>query len=144
MDGDRAERIAALIDALRKRLGPHRVRRFEPVASHVPERAEILPPLAGGNSDSMAASRNKRARFCCCRAPSRPKSRRSFPTVRRGGFAGAARPMTSPARKAPNASAPNGGATPHARERGSTRDYYLVEDVDGRRFWLYREGLYGA
>ena len=24
-----------------------------------------------------------------------------------------------------------------------TRDYYLVEDGNGRRFWLYREGLYG-
>ena len=24
-----------------------------------------------------------------------------------------------------------------------TRDYYRVEDEDGRRFWLYREGLYG-
>ena len=24
-----------------------------------------------------------------------------------------------------------------------TRDYYRVEDEDGRRFWLYRDGLYG-
>jgi len=24
-----------------------------------------------------------------------------------------------------------------------TRDYYLVEDSSGHRFWLYREGLYG-
>jgi len=24
-----------------------------------------------------------------------------------------------------------------------TRDYYLVENEIGRRFWLYREGLYG-
>lgn len=24
-----------------------------------------------------------------------------------------------------------------------TRDYYRVEDKDGRRFWLYRDGLYG-
>jgi protein ImuB len=24
-----------------------------------------------------------------------------------------------------------------------TRDYYLVEDGEGHRFWLYREGLYG-
>jgi protein ImuB len=24
-----------------------------------------------------------------------------------------------------------------------TRDYYLVEDDIGRRYWLYREGLYG-
>ncbi len=35
----------------------------------------------------------------------------------------------------------------HAREserqHDLTRDYYLVEDGDGRRFWLYREGLYG-
>jgi protein ImuB len=25
----------------------------------------------------------------------------------------------------------------------ATRDYYLVEDAEGHRFWLYREGLYG-
>ncbi|MEM1376486.1 MAG: DNA polymerase Y family protein [Pseudomonadota bacterium] len=24
------------------------------------------------------------------------------------------------------------------------RDYYRVEDADGRRFWIYREGLYGS
>jgi protein ImuB len=24
-----------------------------------------------------------------------------------------------------------------------TRDYYVVEDEAGQRFWLYREGLYG-
>ena len=26
---------------------------------------------------------------------------------------------------------------------GPTRDYYRVEDREGRRYWLYREGLYG-
>ena len=30
----------------------------------------------------------------------------------------------------------------HHREGEPTRDYYLVEDADGRRFWLFREGLY--
>jgi protein ImuB len=29
------------------------------------------------------------------------------------------------------------------RQLALTRDYYLVEDADGYRFWLYREGLYG-
>jgi protein ImuB len=24
------------------------------------------------------------------------------------------------------------------------RDYYAVEDADGDRFWLFRDGLYGA
>ena len=28
-------------------------------------------------------------------------------------------------------------------KEGATRDYYLVEDAGGRRFWLFREGLYG-
>jgi protein ImuB len=30
-----------------------------------------------------------------------------------------------------------------AQGRAATRDYYLVEDGEGQRFWLYREGLYG-
>ena len=25
----------------------------------------------------------------------------------------------------------------------ATRDYYRVEDAEGRRYWLFREGLYG-
>jgi protein ImuB len=28
-------------------------------------------------------------------------------------------------------------------EQQPTRDYYVVEDGGGRRFWLYREGIYG-
>jgi protein ImuB len=28
------------------------------------------------------------------------------------------------------------------RRKTLTRDYYLVEDAGGHRFWLYREGLY--
>ena len=58
--GDRAERCAALIDALRQRLGPHGVRRFAPVASHLPERAEILPPVDGEASCSRLARRRSR------------------------------------------------------------------------------------
>ncbi len=64
--------------------------------------------------------------------------------VRRGDFPGAASPTTSPARK----DRERIGAEwwhnhkPHC-EVAPTRDYYLVEDSGGRRFWLYREGLYG-
>ncbi len=29
------------------------------------------------------------------------------------------------------------------QEPKPTRDYFRVEDSEGRRFWLYREGLYG-
>lgn len=35
--------------------------------------------------------------------------------------------------------------TPEWWRRGGeeTRDYYVVEDTQGRRFWLFRAGLYG-
>ena len=29
-------------------------------------------------------------------------------------------------------------------EEAAIRDYFRVEDEDGRRYWLYRQGLYGA
>ena len=32
----------------------------------------------------------------------------------------------------------------HARNGGGIRDYYRVEDKEGRRFWLFRAGLAGG
>ncbi|HYK47844.1 MAG TPA: DNA polymerase Y family protein, partial [Parafilimonas sp.] len=29
-------------------------------------------------------------------------------------------------------------------EKGSLRDYYTVEDEEGKRFWIFREGQYDA
>ena len=48
--------------------------------------------------------------------------------------------MTSPASRGPSGSRPNGGAS---RRSARLRDYYRVEDADGRRYWIYREGLIG-
>ena len=31
---------------------------------------------------------------------------------------------------------------PDATRPARTRDYYRVEDAEGRRYWLFREGLY--
>ena len=62
---DRTERCAALVDTLRQRLGPQSVRRFTAVASHIPERAEVL--VAGHRRGSrltagiMAGGRAKNA-----------------------------------------------------------------------------------
>ena len=30
------------------------------------------------------------------------------------------------------------------RQEAPTRDYFRVEDAEGRRFWMFREGLYGV
>jgi protein ImuB len=153
-DRDRTERCAALIDALRQRLGPASVRRFEAVASHRPERAEVLTPIDGAHTD-----------------PSPDRLQRSDPPLAGEGHEQKARPLLILPRAEPAdevmALIPDGpprrfswrGTTYEItgaqgperigaewwrhREPKPTRDYYLVEDSAGQRFWLYREGLYG-
>ncbi len=44
--------------------------------------------------------------------------------------------------ESPTPSHPSGNAAAEERRKTLTRDYYLVEDSGGHRFWLYREGLY--
>jgi len=135
--GDRAERCAALIDTLRQRLGPASVRRFAPVASHLPERAEILPPVDDEVS-AWPAPQQARPLLLLPRAepakvalvPDGPPRRFSW----RGttyDVAGSQGPERI------------GAEWWRHRTPEPTRDYYLVEDLAGHRFWLYREGLYG-
>jgi protein ImuB len=155
--GDRAERCAALVDALRQRLGPHSVRRFEPVTSHLPERAEVLPPVDNAAS-ACAHSWSEPEQRPLARpllllpqaepaevtalVPEGPPRRFSWRGVTYD-VAGAQGPERIGAEwwRKPHLSA-------HSRESGDerphdfTRDYYLVEDLGGHRFWFYREGLY--
>jgi protein ImuB len=143
-DGNRAERCAALIDALRQRLGPQSVRRFAPVASHLPERAEALPPIDGAALQSTwPAPEQARPLLLLPQAeptevtalvPDGPPRRFCWRGVTYD-VAGAQGPERIGAewwRK-----------HAHHRHVEPTRDYYLVEDGEGHRFWLYREGLYG-
>jgi protein ImuB len=143
-EAGRTERCAALVDTLRQRLGPHSVRRFEPVASHLPERAEILPAV----SDEAPATwpepkQQPRPLLILPRAeptevmaliPDGPPRRFCWRgvTYEVTGAEGPERIASEWWRKS------NGHRAPEP-----TRDYYLVEDSGGRRFWLYREGLYG-
>jgi protein ImuB len=137
-NGFNSERCATLIDALRQRLGPQSVRCFEPVASHLPERAEILPPLSGETSAWPAAEQPRpllllpRAELAKVTAlvPDGPP-RRFFWRGETHEVTGA----EGPERIA--------GEWWRHRMHGPTRDYYLVENADGQRFWLYREGIYG-
>ncbi len=190
-DDDDIERCAALIDALRQRLGPHSVQRFEAVASHIPERAEILSPVDGealqspssGKKRSTAESR--RAESSGTNGEERPRHDeaseqttrpllllpRAEPTEvtalipdgppRRFCWRGVTYEVAGaqgPERIAsewwrlrmlnPSVHSANGRDTIRSDEvdeqqQALTRDYYLVEDADGHRFWLYREGLYG-
>lgn len=168
-DDDDVERCAALIDALRQRLGPHSVLQFEAVASHIPERAEILSPVDGTAPVSAwpEPEQTTRPLLLLPRAeptevtalvPDGPPRRFCWRgvTCEVAGAQGPERIASEWWRlRTLNPSAHSrDGADPvladpilsgaeDERQQGLTRDYYLVEDADGHRFWLYREGLYG-
>ncbi len=149
--GDRAERYAALIDTLRQRLGAHGVRRFAPVASHIPERAEILPPADGETCawpvpddkprPLLLLPKAEPAEEVAALVPEGPPRRFRWRGVTYDVKAaqGPERIASEWWRQRPRPSA----QADDEKKDASTRDYYLVEDEIGHRFWLYREGLFG-
>jgi protein ImuB len=138
-NGDRTERCASLIDALRQRLGPHSVRCFEPVASHLPERSEILPPIDGEAAAWPEPEQKPRPLLLLPHAePADVTALIPDGPPRRFSWRGVTYDVTG-------AQGPEriGAEWWRHREPKPTRDYYLVEDSTGHRFWLFREGLYG-
>ena len=138
---DRAADFDGLVDRLSARLGPAAVLRFEPRNTHIPERATRLvpahaPPLQrhydGGRTDT----------------PPRPLHLFDPPQPVE---ALAGLPDSPPRRfrwrqvqhEVVRAEGPERIAGEWWRRSEPTRDYYRVEDAAGRRFWLFRQGLYG-
>ncbi len=140
--------LADLSDRLSARLGPRRVAHFAYADSHIPERAQRYAP-------TLAASL-RRTRVCV-----RPRSDPGDPPLRpsqifdppRYVSAFAEVPDGAPIRfgwrrvshiiahsEGPERIAPEWFRDP---DDAQTRDYYRVEDRHGRRFWLFRSGLYG-
>ncbi len=149
---NRAERCAALVDALRQRLGPQRVRQFEAVASHLPERAEVLNEIDGETFHFLPPERQRNGW---------PELERERPLL----LLPQAEPIEDVAALVPDgpprrfcwrgvthevtaAQGPERIGAEWWRNRtpsqALTRDYYLVEDSGGCRFWLFRAGLYGC
>ena len=136
------EALAGLIDRLQARLGEGAVRRLQPVESHLPERSERWVP-AGPRAPASGAAAPARPRpLLMFDPPERveaiaelPDSAPSRFTWRRAAHRVAK--AQGPERLSPEWWRPS---DPHGPCR--TRDYYALEDHDGRRFWLFRDGLY--
>jgi protein ImuB len=160
--GGDAESCALLIDTLRQRLGPASVRGFEPIASHLPERAEKLEPIAisstlmgelreGANGAAVWPEPDQTTRPLLLLPQAEPTEVMALipdgPPRRfrwRGityEVAGAQGPERIGAEWW-HLSAPPAPSNASTRLQALTRDYYLAEDSSGHRFWLYREGLY--
>lgn len=152
---DRTERCSALIDTLRQRLGPASVRRFESVESHIPERAEVLLPITGGAAPPPKSRAGAELLPLLSNEDLTTRPLLLLPHAEPADEVVALVPDGPPRRfcwrgvthEVKNSTGPERiGAEwwrSHHCEPDPTRDYYLVEDLGGHRFWLFREGIYG-
>lgn len=141
-----------LVDRLGARLGPRRITRFVPVDTHIPERAVMAQPLAAAAPVRSGAApawalRENQAETPADRPPRlflRPERVEVLAEVPEGlplRFRWRRVVYQVARAEGPERIAPEWW---RAEDDGRvTRDYYRIEDAEGRRYWLYREGLYG-
>lgn len=147
------DKLAELIDRLSTRLGPGAVRRLVPCDSHIPEQAQLaLPTIECGPPARSPA-------LWPAPPPGEPPLRPLFlfdPPHRIEVIAEVpdgpphrfrwrrklheVRLYEGPERIAAEWWRRKGGE--HPGKGGLTRDYYRIEDVRGRRYWVFRHGLY--
>lgn len=141
--------VAALVDRLSTRLGPERVRTLAPQDSHIPEQAQLALPAIRPRPPAPWPSP----------PPDEPPTRPLFlfdppqpvdviaevpdgppHRFRWNRKLHEVRLYEGPERIASEWWRRKGGEEPS--KGGLTRDYYRVEDMRGRRFWIFRHGLY--
>ncbi|WP_396594449.1 Y-family DNA polymerase [Brevundimonas sp. R86498] len=141
-----AEGLAALIDRLSARLGEDAVQVAEPQGSWLPERAERWR-LALGRAEPRppaVTQAHDRARPLLLLDPPEPvEAIAELPDGAPARFT-----WRRVSRRVSKADGPERLSPEWWRPRPDgrqvrTRDYYRIEDDQGLRYWLFREGLYG-
>lgn len=139
--GGGQDALADFLDRMSARFGAHRVLRLHPQDTHDPQRAVLAQPAVWRSSPAMAvpapAGERPLRMFekpepveAIAEVPDGPPMRFRWRRVMHEVAA-----IEGPERIAPEWWRQE--PAPH------TRDYFRVEDTQGRRYWLYREGLYG-
>lgn len=149
----REESVAALVDRLSIRAGRQRIRRLVPGDSHIPEQAQLALPAIENRAPAAWPERQEASDppmrplhlfdppqpiEVVAEVPDGPphrfRWRRALHEVTR---------FEGPERIAPEWWQAKDGAV-EGQSIGRTRDYYRVEDARGRRYWIFRHGLYGT
>lgn len=142
---DDDKEVAFLIDRLAARFGSHRILAFQPQDTHIPEAAGIAVPAQHApdcklNWETRVPAEAPRRPI---RMLAKPEAIEVMAQIPDGP------PLRFRWRRVLHAVARAEGPERIAMEWWKnqnpqpTRDYFRVEDDAGRRFWLYRDGLYG-
>jgi protein ImuB len=158
--------LARLVDRLTVKLGPKRVRRPQAHESHLPERASGWVAAVQSSPSSLGEGDRSKSGGGVWRRPLHHASHGSPPPASSGKNRPQhlldrpeaidviyATPEGMPRRfvwrravhdiarvEGPERIAPEWWRQPSSAR---LRDYYRVEDAEGRRYWIYREGLIG-
>ncbi len=134
-----------LVDRLAGRLGRNAVVRPVPFESHLPERAVAMRPAMDGPAgpDTPEAWPDRLRPVRLLPVPEPVEVTAPIPDdppvlFRRGRIVHRVVRADGPERLSPEW----WQDVPAGAEANRPRDYYRVEDTKGRRFWLYRAGLY--
>ena len=143
LDAERARSLNCLLDNLSARLGPHRVTRQTLVDAHLPEQAVAATPAQRASTPTLLAIAPQDSPTRPLRLFRHPEPIETIAEVPDGP------PLRFTWRRMAHTVAaiegPERISAPWWRgEDMPTRDYFRAEDREGRRFWLYREGLWGA
>ncbi|HEY0300322.1 MAG TPA: DNA polymerase Y family protein [Rhizomicrobium sp.] len=142
---DEDKEIAFLIDRLAARFGSHRVLAFRPQDTHIPEAAGVAVPAQYADATKLAWERREAGEpprrplrlfarpepvDVIAQVPDGPPASFTWRRLRHG---------------VTRAEGPERIAMEwwQSEDHKPTRDYFRVEDDAGRRFWLFRDGLYG-
>ena len=130
-----------LIDRLTARFGAQCITRPVAQESHIPERAERwVPALAGPGSDDTATLPARARPVRMLSVPEEISVIYAVPEGPPAQFVWRRRAMHVTRYAGPERIAPEWW---HDAPGTRLRDYYTIEDQEGRRFWLYRQGVHG-
>jgi protein ImuB len=142
-DENARRQVAFLVDRLSARFGEHRVLRFVPQDTHIPEAAGVAVPAQDRDFTS--------ANWSLKRRPGDPP-RRPLRLLEKPEEVSviASVPHGPPRRfrwrqcvhEITRTEGPERIAMEWWRSTGLTRDYFRIETREGQRFWLYRDGLF--
>jgi protein ImuB len=139
--------VSALVDRLGARLGRGRVRRLVVADTHIPEQAAFDLPLGdlGGPRGAWPQPQPGEPPWRPLQLFDPPQMVEVIAEVPDGPprrFRWRRRLHEVTAHEGPERIAAEWWGL--GRGAGLTRDYFRVEDSEGRRFWMFRHGLYGA
>lgn len=148
-DANKKTALAGLADRLATRLGPSRVRRFVAADTHIPERAALTRPAIAAVPESHwpepEAGEPPLRPLHLFDPPQPVEVIAEVPDGPPLSFTWRRQTHRIRLAEGPERIAPEWWRRPDGYVHGKaglTRDYFRVEDESGRRFWIFRRGLY--